>query len=83
MKTSIIEKLVFNKGMTLPSFITTIFTFTNVIHQNDYDRSIKLLIDKKERKKYIDRRKNAQKLEPKETVFWYNNKDDLELPKKV
>jgi len=26
---------------------------------------------------------NAQKLEPKETVFWYNNKDDLELPKKV
>lgn len=68
MKTSIIEKLVFNKGMTLPSFITTIFTFTNVIHQNDYDRSIKLLIDKKE-KKNIDRRKNAQKLEPKETVL--------------
>jgi len=67
--------------MTLPSFITTIFTFTNVIHQIDYDRSIKLLIDKE--KKIIDRWKNAQKLEPKETVFRYNNKDDLELPKKV
>jgi hypothetical protein len=31
----------------------------------------------------MDRLKNAQKLEPKEAVLWYNNKDDLELLKKV
>lgn len=68
--------------MTLPSFITKKFTFTIVVHQTDFNRSAKLLIDNKTLQ-YMDRLKNAQKLEPKEAVLWYNNKDDLELLKKV
>jgi hypothetical protein len=68
--------------MTLPSFITKKFTFTIAVHQTDFNRSAKLLIDNKTLQ-YMDRLKNAQKLEPKEAVLWYNNKDDLELLKKV